>query len=191
MYLSIMWKFPIFSWCITSYLCFLNSAFLSSVLINLFGFLLCSSDSLQPLWTVLVKFPWHVQTLLGLSALGWAITKGKVCLSPPDAMSLHSPTKGAIGNFLAQDQEAISNACEHSLAFFRISALPSIKNSYRLKKVTVFLQEGSTLQTTGIPEDACHHPGAEKKEDWGLSGITCTKNQCMSCPNFTCAALYL
>lgn len=80
-------------------------------------------------------------------------------------MSLHSPTKGAIGNFLALDQEAISKACEHSSAFFRISVLPSIKNSYMLKKVIDFLQEGSTLQTTGIPEDACHQPGAEEKED--------------------------
>lgn len=69
-----------------------------------------------------------------LSALGWVTTKGKAYLSPPDSMSLHSPTKGAIGNFLAPDQEAISNAFEHSLAFFRISALPSIKNNYMLKK---------------------------------------------------------
>lgn len=138
------------------------------------------------------KFSTTCPDLTGaLSASGWATTKGKVCLSPPDAMSLHSPTKGAIGNFLAPDQEAISNACERGLAFFRISALPSIKNNYMLKRVIAFLQKGSTLQTTGIPEDACHQPGVEEKEDWGLSGITCMKNRCMSRPNSTHAALYL
>lgn len=48
----------------------------------------------------------------------------------------------AVGKFLAPDQETISNVCEHSLAFFRISALPSIKNNHMLKQVIIFLQGG-------------------------------------------------
>lgn len=88
-----------------------------------------------------------------LSALGWATTKGKAYLSPPDSMSLHSPTKGAIGNFLAPDQEAISNAFEHSLAFFRISALPSIKNNYMLKKtIGVFYRTVPHFRPLGFLE---------------------------------------
>lgn len=57
---------------------------------------------------------------------------------------LHTVLK-AIGNFLAPDQEAISNICEHSLAFFRISALPSIKTNHILKQTVIFLQGGPSI----------------------------------------------